>query len=200
MRTCGKSPLKKVLRLINRASMRKTVKSATEFYVISKIQKEEYQQWFKRDCKILTKSANFTNEPTLKDEYNNPLRLVYTGNLVLNRWKSLGLIASALQTINENEIKAQLYIYSGNTLTQEMRNALEKGESSFFMGSVPAEEIETVQKEADMLVHVEGLDKKSQNEVFQSFSTKLVDYFQSSRPILAVGPKNVASINHLIEN
>ena len=34
----------------------------------------------------------------------------------------------------------------------------------------------------------------------QSFSTKLVDYFKAARPILAVGPRGVASIEHLREN
>ena len=36
--------------------------------------------------------------------------------------------------------------------------------------------------------------------VWQSFSTKLVHYFKAARPILAVGPKDVASINHLIRH
>ncbi|MBQ8429665.1 MAG: hypothetical protein IJX30_06175 [Clostridia bacterium] len=200
VKTSGVSPLKKINRLISRSSMRKTVKKASQFYVISQIQKKEYEYWFQRDCKVLTKSEDFSMEPCFKENFGKPLRLVFTGNIGMNRWKSLGMIARALQRINTDEIKAQLYIYSGNTPTEEIKEALQIGKSSFFMGSIPADEVADLQNKADILVHVEGLDKKSQKEVHQSFSTKLVDYFKAARPILAVGPKNVASIEHLREN
>lgn len=200
MKTSGRSPLKKINRLISRASMRNTVKKASQFYVISQIQKMEYECWFQRDCKILTKSKDFSMKPCFKEEFGKPLRLVFTGNIGMNRWKSLGMLARTLQRINAEGIKAQLCIYSGNTLTEEMKNVLQVGESSLFMGSVPADEVINLQRQADILVHVEGLDKKSQREVHQSFSTKLVDYFEMGRPILAIGPTNVASIQHLKEN
>lgn len=51
-----------------------------------------------------------------------------------------------------------------------------------------------------MLVHVEAFDRQNRLAVRQSFSTKLVDYFKAARPILAVGPHDVASIAHLIKN
>ena len=35
-------------------------------------------------------------------------------------------------------------------------------------------------------------------KVRQSFSTKIVDYLKAARPILAVGPIDVASMDHLI--
>ncbi len=200
MQTSGASPLKKLNRLISRASMRKTVKNASQFYVISKIQKNEYEAWFQRECKILTKSEDFSSEPYFKENYGIPLHLVFTGNIGMNRWKSLGMIARALRHINSNGLKAQLFVYSGNNPTDEMLATLNVENSSFFMGSVPAEQVADLQRSADILVHVEGLDKNSQREVHQSFSTKLVDYFKMARPILAVGPKNVASIEHLREN
>ena len=180
--------------------MRKTVKKVSQFYVISQMQKIEYEAWFQRECKILTKSEDFSLEPCFKERFESPLRFVFTGNLGMNRWKSLAMIARVLQRINNDDVKAQLYIYSGNELTDEMRKALNVEGSSFFMGSVPADQVIGLQADADVLVHVEGLDKKSRNAVHQSFSTKLVDYFKAARPILAVGPRGVASIEHLREN
>ena len=200
MRTSGASPLKKLNRLISRVSMRKTVKRASQLYVISHTQKTEYEMWFKRDCTILTKSEDFSLPPSFKKEFGKPLRLLFTGNIGMNRWKSLGIIARVLQRINKNEVKAQLYIYSGNRPTDKMRKVLNIEGSSFFMGSVPADHVIGLQTNADILVHVEGLDKKSQREVHQSFSTKLVDYFKAARPILAVAPSNIASIEHLRSN
>lgn len=68
-----------------------------------------------------------------------------------------------------------------------MEKELNIGESSILMGSVPATEIEEIQKNADILVHAEGLDLKSRLAVRQSFSTKIVDYLKMARPIFAVG-------------
>ncbi len=194
------SPLVFLNRCINRHYMRKTVQKAEQLYVISEIQKQEYEKIFKVPCKILTKSADFSGEPPIKEKYNTPLQLIFTGNIGTNRWKSLAMIAEALEQINQNGVRAQLRIYTATPLTDKMEKALQKGESSFIMGSIPASEVPKVQSDADVLVHVEALDLKNRLALRQSLSTKLVDYFKAARPILAVGPHEVASMDHLIRN
>lgn len=194
------SPLRRLNRVINRAYMRKTVQVAKQLYVISEIQKQDYEKEFGVPCKVLTKSADFSGAPPVKSKYNSPLQLVFTGNIGTNRWKSLAMIADALEQINQNGVRAQFRIYTSTPLTDKMEKALQKGESSFIMGSVPAGEIPKIQEDADVLVHVEATDTKNKLAVRQSFSTKLVDYFKAARPILAVGPRDVASIDHLIRN
>lgn len=194
------SPLVFLNRCINRHYMRKTVQKAEQLYVISEIQKQDYEKAFGVSCKILTKSADFSGKPPVKSKYNSPLQLVVTGNIGTNRWKSLAIIAEALEQINQNGVRAQLRIYTATPLTAKMEKALKKGDSSFIMGSVPANEVPKIQEAADILVHVEALDLKNRLAVRQSFSTKLVDYFKAARPILAVGPREVASIDHLIRN
>jgi len=128
------------------------------------------------------------------------VQIVFTGNIALNRWKSLKIIADVLENINKAGIRAQLRIYTATPLTGKMRKALDRGASSFLMGSVPSGEIPEIQKKADILVHVEALDLANKLRVRQSFSTKIVDYMKAARPILAVGPKDVASIDHLSRN
>lgn len=194
------SPLYRFNRIINRKYMRKTVKKAKQLYVISEIQKQDYEKAFGVPCKVLTKSADFSGEPPVKTQYNTPLQLVFTGNIGTNRWKSLAMIAEALEQINQNGVRAQLRIYTATPLTSQMEKALQKDDSSFLMGSIPASEVPQLQSDADILVHVEALDLKNKLAVRQSFSTKLVDYFKAARPILAVGPHDVASIDHLIRN
>jgi len=200
LKTSGKSPLKKILRIFARKQMRKTVSKSSQFYVISKVQKNDYEKWFNKDCKILTKSADFSKEPEIKTAYGNPLQLVYTGNIGMNRWKSLALISKVLQKLNKDCTKAQLRIYTSNAIYPEIKENLDITGTSYLMGSVPSNEVQNKQKEADILVHVEGLDERSVVETRQSFSTKLVDYFKSARPILAIGKQGVASIDHLKEN
>ena len=194
------SPFRWIKLLIDRASMRNVADAADLFYVISGVQKDDYEKAFKKECKVLTKAADFTGNAPIKKEYNNPLQLVYTGNIGLNRWKSLSHIANVLERINENGIKAQLRIYTGNTITDKISDALNIGDSSFIMGSVSGNEVLQIQREADMLVHIEALDLKNRLYVRQSFSTKIVDYLAAARPVIAFGPKEVASIKHFANN
>ena len=200
LRQFNLSPLYWLDRLHKRKKVKKVIRQCELLYVISEIQKQDYEKAFGVPCKILTKSADFSGEPPVKTQYNSPLQLVFTGNIGTNRWKSLAIIAEALEQINQNGVRAQLRIYTATPLTAKMEKALKKGDSSFIMGSVPANEVPKIQEAADILVHVEALDLKNRLAVRQSFSTKLVDYFKAARPILAVGPREVASIDHLIRN
>ena len=194
------SPLRWIKHLIDRRSMRKVAKRADLFYVISEVQKKDYEKAFKKECIVLTKGADFEGEAPVKTEYNTPLQLVFTGNIGLKRWKSLAHIANVLEKINSNGVEAQLRIYTGSALTKKMNKALNRGESSIVMGKISQSDVLKIQHDADILVHVEAQDLKNKLLVRQSFSTKLVDYFAQGRPILAYGPKSVASIDHLVKN
>lgn len=194
------SPFRWIKHVIDRISMRKLAEAADLFYVISEIQREEYEGYFRKECKVLTKGADFTVPPERKTQYNDPMQMVFTGNVGLNRWKTLKIIADVLENINRDGIKAQLRIYTASPLTGNMKKALDRGGTSYLMGSIPASEIPRIHADADMLVHAEALDLVNKLRVRQSFSTKIVDYLKAARPILAVGPKDVASIDHLIRN
>lgn len=194
------SPLFWAYRFYLRKWVRKTVKISNLNYVISDVQKEDYDRCFSVCNKVLTKFSDFSQAPELKNDYKFPLELVYTGNIGLNRWKSLSIIANALKKLNEKEIVAQLKIYTNNGVTKRIRKALDDSRSVFLMGKQPAKEMERIQKEADILVHVESMDLKNRLLVRQSFSTKIVDYLKRGRAILAFGPMSVASIKHLNDN
>ena len=65
---------------------------------------------------------------------------------------------------------------------------------------MPYSEIKRVESAADILVHVEGLSLKERLAVHQSFSTKLVDFFEMGKCIFAVGSYDEAFAKHLIDN
>ncbi len=194
------SPFDWIGHFFNRHYMRKVAKKADKLYVISEVQKTDYEKAFRKPCSVITKAEDFSAPPSLKPSFSAPLQLVYTGNLYANRWKSLAMLASALARINENGVKAQLCIYTASVLTDAMKTALDIDGTSCLKGCVSASEVEHIQKEADILVHAEATDLKNRLTVRQSFSTKLVDYFKTARPIVAVGPKDIASIRHLLDH
>ena len=195
-----RSPLRWINQYFERIYMRKVISKARKLYVISDIQKMDYERIFRKKCTVLTKGYDFSEQVPIKSSYDMPMQLIYTGNIGSNRWKTLSMIANVLENMNRREIKAQLRIYTATSLTDEMVKALNKGRSSLIMGSVPADKIPEIQRRADILVHVEAFDRKNKFAVSQSFSTKIVDYLAIASCILAVGPKDIASIDYFIRN
>lgn len=194
------SPLYWIDRFHKRRKVKKVFLSCEFVYVISDIQKTEYEKIFKKPCKVLTKCADFSSEPDLKQTVGNPIKLVYTGNLGSERWKSISLITDALKKINSNGKKAELHIYSETPLTKRQLRKISDGHNAFFDGSVKSSEIESIQKDADILIHVEGLSLKSELQAHQSFSTKIVDYLKNARAVFVVGARNTASVDYFLKN
>lgn len=187
-------------RLTTRRMIKKVVDESEYMYVISEVQKLEYEKIFNKNCKILTKNGNFLDEEkNIKKEFNRPVKLVFTGNIGSGRWKSLAYIVNALERINSEETLAQLFIYSMTPMTEKMKNSLQSEGNSYLMGGVSAEYIDNIQRDSDILVHVESTSLKERLEVRHSFSTKLVDYFKAHRSIFAVGISDVASIEYLLK-
>lgn len=194
------SPFYWLYKVILRKYLKKSIKTANLNFCISKEQVEEYSNIFDIECDLLQKFADFEEQPSVKHLFNEPLRLIYTGNISSGRWTTLALIGRALQDINRNSIKAQLYIYSGTTLTNEMKRALFIPEAIIYKGSIAGNDIPRIQRDADILVHCESFFPNDVTSVRLSFSTKIIDYLTRGRCILAIGPGSVSSIRYFIAN
>ena len=95
------SPLYWGYRFALRRWVRNSVRISQAHYVISDVQKNDYDRMFGINHKILTKFSDFTAEPNIKEIFHDPLKIVYTGNIGINRWRSLGLLAKTLKRINQ---------------------------------------------------------------------------------------------------
>ena len=133
-------------------------------------------------------------------EVHNPIKLVFTGNISSGRYKQLAAIGEAIKKINKDEKKLELDIYTLTPMTAKLKMMLDIDGVVNLKGGVSADEIYQIQKNADILVHVESFDLKNRLAVHQSFSTKIVDYLHQAKCIFAVGPKDVASIDYLLKN
>lgn len=193
------SPFYWLYRFALRRQIRKTVAAGEKLFVISELQKAEYEKAFHKPCTVLYKGADFSQHPP-QTAANHPLKICFTGNLSSGRWKTVAEIAKAIQAINQNGIKMMMEIYSVTPLTDAMRAAIEVPDCSVFKGAVSGQEALRLQGEADILLHCEGFEKREKYEVRLSFSTKIVDYFSKAKCIFAVGDCSVASMDYLIRN
>ncbi len=199
LRQFSLSPLYWIDRLYKRRKVKKSIEQCEILYVISDIQKAEYEKIFTPPCKILTKCADFSGEPPVWKVSEDETRLIYAGNISKGRGESLSYITEAVERLNREGIKVQFDIYSATPLNKKLDESLNRTGSKFH-GKVSYEEVKRVEQSANIVVHVEGLSLKERLTVHQSFSTKLVDFFEMGKCIFAVGSYDEAFAKHLIDN
>lgn len=194
------SPLFWIDRFMQRRSIRKLVKQSRILYTISEAQKVEYAKSMRVRTKLLYKGYLFENEPIFKgklEENSKVLRILYTGNLYSGRYATLRHVCEGLKKINVEGKKAELIIYSATKLSRKQIAGLNIENSSYFKGKISEQEVQDLQRDADILLHIEPFSLKGSLLCRLSFSTKLVDYFYNAKCIFAVGHKRCASMRYL---
>jgi len=197
----GGSPLSRINRRLRARTVARSAKRADLNYCISPKQQEEYSIKVQKEMKLLYKGADFSVQPNYRrDNVRDLIRIVYVGSTLYGRWKTLGMLARAIQKINIDKPRFELLIYSQYQPSLKAEHAMVLEGASCFMGKVPAVQVPEILNDADIVLHVESFDKKERIATRLSFSTKIVDCLHSGRCVLAIGWKEAASIDYLIRN
>ncbi len=194
------SPLFWTYRLNLRRWIRKAVKISDINFCISELQKKEYDKALNIDSLILRKTPKISFNKYNKIEEGKTVQIVYTGNISSGRWKTIALVGKAIDKMNSQKLKAQINIYTASTISKKIDSVFKSIKCLKLLGPVPASEIPSIQSNADILLHAESFSLKDKLEVRLSFSTKIIDYMQSGKCILAVGPHDIASIDYFVSN
>lgn len=128
-----------------------------------------------------------------------PVRLTYAGSFHSNRWRVLEQLRDSLERLSHQGVYAELHIY-GPEPTKDVADAIHRPPLSRYGGLLDARQLGEALAETDILVHVEADDPESIAVTALSVSTKIPEYLASGKPVLAVGPNNVASIEYLSDN
>lgn len=194
------SPFYWIDRLIKRKYVKRAIDACQILYTITATQQKEYNRIFGNKCKVLCKGGNFDKENFEPKQLNKPLRFLYTGNIGDGRWKTLGAIAQGLKKANKESIKAQMSVYSQTVMTEAMSAVLNIEGTSAYEGCVAPDVVRQLQRNADVLIHVESFSLKEKYKARLSFSTKIVDYLESGHCVLAAGWNKTGGIETLIDN
>lgn len=186
-------------RLLLRNSVKYVVDACEKVLVISPKMKKEYDDIFCVDSIFVTKGIDVSKIKIQSQIIHEPVKLVYLGQVIYGRIYSLIAIKEALEIINSKGIRMQLYIYTNNPISEELKNKLLVKDSVFLMDPVPYNEVPNIIDESDVLVYVESFVNKHKNTARLSFSTKIADYLGSGKCILAIGPDDIAPIEYLKE-
>lgn len=184
--------------------MNNIIKRSDLFITISEEMRKTYKELFKVDSIL---AMNMTESIKEKDEKKlgkneEKIIFVYAGGLHLKRYKTLKLLSKAISKYNlkSRNKKAFLKIYSGCEPNKNIKKLLNVKDVSEYGGSLNQEELKVVLNKCDIPVHVESFDSKSLESTRLSISTKIPEYLSLGKPILAIGPEEVASMKYLADS
>ena len=174
-------------------------KSSSSFAITPKMKKECYE-YLGVDPVIITKPVTFNEKAETPQRYSYPIKILYTGSLYIDRYKTILKLINAITIINKKQQFFSLDIYTNSKLTKKNIKLLNIQNVSVLHEGVSKEEVLKLQKKADILLFAEALEGKYRNAARLSFSTKITDYLSANRAILAIGPNDIAPIEYLSDN
>lgn len=192
----SKNPGFTLLRFFQRRSLKKTAKLCSAFWAITDQTKKEADAVFGIQCRVLTKPIDFSANETWKPySVNDPIRMLYTGNLLIGRFSVIQAVSRALEQINRDKTRILLDVYSGSYIAPEELSQLSP--YVHMKGVISQEQVLQLQKQADILLFVEALTGPYSKKARLSFSTKITDYLHSGKCILAIGAADTAPMDYL---
>lgn len=160
---------------------------------------EEYSAIFKKKFYPQFKTVDLLTNKF--KEFNSPFSIVYAGNLLYGRDEMLIKIAESIRNFNfENGKIFELNVYSNSDISKKQISKLNDGVSTFYHGAVSYSEICHILNKCDISLFIESFRKKDILSTRLSFSTKIIDYIQSSSALLIVGPKSISSVKYLVNS
>lgn len=195
---CGRNPWAWLHRYILRKGVKKLAENCNEIFVMTKTEAKDTDDAFGTKSVVLTKGIDYSKLVFEDRKPHNPIKMIYTGNLLIGRSSSLVKISKALQNINKDGLKITFDIYTPTLLDKKI-TAMLNSNGCIMHSPVPKGEVTKIQKDADIVVFVESLEKEHRYDARLSFSTKLTDYFASGKCIFAIGDKTIAPIQYLEE-
>ena len=180
------SPFYWINRVILHFAVIRTAKYYGLLYSMTQEQIDEYEPILKVPMKLLKKGGDFYKIDPKLEKLNDPLRIIFGGNLFYKRDAVLQKVVRAIQKINIDKVKIQLFVYTQAPLTAELKDMLHDGRSSFLMGKVSNEELMKIYSKSDIALHVESMGLKQRLITRLSFSTKIIDLMTAGRCLVAI--------------
>lgn len=179
--------------------LREIIGKTHSFFTISDKMRAEYLNLLGKDSMPVFNIS----ERLYKNEYNNgdernELLFIYTGSLYYGRDEILIEIAKRLSELSRdcnNLIK--LEVYSNQEPDKSIVDKLMDTRVALYGGSLNKDSLIEKLNKADVLLFVESFATEQIEKTRLSLSTKISEYLSVGKPIIAVGPASIGSMEFL---
>ncbi|MBS1520087.1 MAG: hypothetical protein JST50_03735 [Bacteroidetes bacterium] len=194
-------PLLVIPRLRKAQLLRRVFKRSEISIVISEKMAREYQTEYRKEFVALMNCVDI-HEPVRTDRpANGNLIFSYFGGLHLLRWQTLKLF---FESLKKNPAYAshqsELRIYAPDADRDRYKHEFAHLGGVIFCDRISQGELIGAMQRSTYLVHVESFDEKIKQYTRLSISTKIPEYLAAQKPIIAIGPADIASIEYLRDN
>ena len=191
------SLLSKLRRSLVAKKMKACAKNCDVFFTISRPMQKAYGKLFGKESHLIVNMpSSLKRDATVKD--NASLTMVYAGSLYYGRENMIAQIAHSIQRYNsQNNETVYLKIFANTAPEESVLKKIEVEGASGYCGSLGQNELIEELNEADILVFVESFDEEEKEKTRFSLSTKVPEYLSLGKPIFAVGPGDIGSMDYL---
>lgn len=188
------SPIYWLNRLIQRHFVKKTAECCDALYTLSPQQAKVFGEQFKREFGVFPKAG--TQQENMPEPDDNCVRFIYAGGIYFGRIGTLTTIIETLDRLNKEGYPCRLDIYSNSPDAP----SLAKEGVCQVHEAVSADELKKRYGSAHVAVHAEGYDRASVQQMWHSFSSKIVDCLSSGCAVLVACPTINCGCRYLLEN
>lgn len=169
----------KIERFFRCRCIRRLIASCTDILIISFKMKGECDREFGMNSIVLTRPIS--NQGMFHEfKVGSPIRMLYTGKLVIGREHTIAKVASTICEINKDGQKVALDVYIQTVLSEKIRQQIDILGCCMMYALVPQSEVVRLQKEAEVLLFAESLFDRALT-AHLSFSIKLTSYFAAGK-------------------
>ena len=177
--------------------IRKCLEYAQSFFTVSDMMRREYKDVFGRDSSVIVNLSESLRAPVEKQD-DSTYTLMYAGSLYYGRDGVLGKLSEAILAYNAtHEKKARLDVYTNSAPDEITKKKFIVEGASRYCGSLDRDGLKRELNASDVLVFVESFDKDFMEKTKYSMSTKVPEYLSVGKPVLAIGPMGIGSIDYL---
>lgn len=187
-----------VRRYIIRRSFIECLKLTDVFFTISKQMSQKYEKEFGKKSFLAVNMTEVLKDTSIEKE-ENIITMIYAGSTYYGREDILGRLSKEIEKLNKNQKELKLKIYSNNKLNKNELRQIIKGKHTYYGGALSKEELIVELNKADVLVFVESFSEDQIEKTKYSLSTKVPEYLSLGKPILAIGPEGIGSMEYLKE-
>lgn len=181
-------------------NIEKLINQSSEIITICDELAQIYSERFRKKCSVIMTGINLKDKIQNNDEKSDINNLSYFGNISKKRYLNIYNIGRTIDNINKKYGKnIKINVYTDNT-DSDITGLLKGIESIEYKDFVSGNEYCNALNETDAFIHTESFDKEYSNMVKYSISTKIPEYLNSGKLVIAYGPSNVASITYLKNN
>lgn len=177
--------------------IRKCLGYAQSFFTVSDMMRREYKDVFGRDSSVIVNLSGSLRAPAPKKD-DGTYTLMYAGSLYYGRDGVLGKLSGAISEYNKtHEKKARLDVYTNSEPDEDTRKKFIVEGASRYCGSLDRDGLARELNASDVLVFAESFEKGFMEKTKYSLSTKVPEYLSVGKPILAIGPQGIGSMDYL---